>query len=226
MPLGSLMRIGTGNFSKTDLVRYSLEFVIVFGGVYLAFLLTDYQEELRKGEVRLKYYDSLIHEFESLKGHLGNEERKLVKHAAVLEEIEQGKRPPIPVSDLSFLFSGGVVDAAFGGANFASLDTRILANIIRGRPLLGALEQRINMLNQLTAELMPVQLADENCCYDEEGRLLPLLGWYPELVGEIREYNRILQMVISESALPDIERGKAQLKESLGMPTAKPEKSP
>ena len=42
MPLGSLMRIGTGNFSKTDLVRYSLEFVIVFGGVYLAFLLTDY----------------------------------------------------------------------------------------------------------------------------------------------------------------------------------------
>ena len=33
-------------------------------------------------------------------------------------------------------------------------------------------------------------------------------------------------MVISESALPDIERGKAQLKESLGMPTAKPEKSP
>ena len=89
-----------------------------------------------------------------------------------------------------------------------------------------ALEQRINMLNQLTAELMPVQLADENCCYDEEGRLLPLLGWYPELVGEIREYNRILQMVISESALPDIERGKAQLKESLGMPTAKPEKSP
>ena len=226
MPLGSLMRIGTGNLSKTDFVRYSLSFVIVFGGVYLAFLLSDFQEELRKGEARLKYYDSLIHEFELLKGHLGNEERKLGKHVAVLEEIEQGNRPLISVSDLSYLFSGGVIDAALEGANFASLDSRILANIVRGRPLLEALEQRINMLNQLTAELMPVQLAYENCCYDQEGRLLPLLSWYPELVGEIREYNRILQMVITENALLDIEKGKAELAESLGLRTKKPETSP
>ena len=172
MAFGSLRRLtGLGSFSPMDFARYLLEFVIVFVGVYLAFLLTDYQEELREREVRVKYYENLIYEFQSLVGHLGQQEQTLLGYQAVLEEIEKGNRPLIPVSTLTFLFSGGVVDAAFEGANFSSLDSRVLANIVRGRPYLEALDQRISMLNQLTASLVPLQISGERCCYDENGRL-------------------------------------------------------
>ena len=76
-------------------------------------MLTDYQEELREREVRVKYYESLILEFNSLVGHLDIEERKLLKHLAIADEVEQGKRPMIPVSDLLFGFRDGIVSAAF-----------------------------------------------------------------------------------------------------------------
>ena len=66
-----------GNISGSDIARYVLEFVIVFGGVYLAFLLTDYQEELREREVRVKYCESLILESRLLVLHLDNEAMKL-----------------------------------------------------------------------------------------------------------------------------------------------------
>lgn len=66
-----------GKFPWTAGLRYFGEFAIVFVGIYLAFLLTDYQEELRERKVRVKFYENLIREFDSLAGHLELEEQKL-----------------------------------------------------------------------------------------------------------------------------------------------------
>ncbi|MGB0495760.1 MAG: hypothetical protein ACPGJI_05330 [Kangiellaceae bacterium] len=44
--------------------KYFFEFFIVFFGVYLAFVFTDYQEALRDKKIRIKYYNALIQEFE------------------------------------------------------------------------------------------------------------------------------------------------------------------
>lgn len=119
--------------SGSDIARYVLEFVILFVAVYLAFLLTDYQEELREREVRVKYYESLILEFGLLLQHLDNEAFKLEGHLKIIEVIENGKRPFIPISDMNFPFLGGVVDAAFEGRYFEALDRGILRNIVSGR---------------------------------------------------------------------------------------------
>lgn len=194
-----------------ELFRFAVEFVIVFVGVYLAFLLTDYQEELRERELRVKYYESLILEFEALAGHLDREEQKLLRHLAIIEDIEQSKRSIIPVSDLVFAFRNGVVDAAFEGKNFEALDGHILGAIITGRPALEALDRNITMLNRLTAELLPIQLADENCCYDENDNLLPNLEWYPRLTREIYGLNRQLRTVVMDVAIPDLEESKQAL---------------
>ena len=101
MAIGSLRRLtGTSGFSKIDVARYAVEFIIVFVGVYLAFLLTDYQEELREREVRVKYYESLIQEFRIMIAYLDGEEEKLQKHLVIANEIESGNLVEIPVSDL------------------------------------------------------------------------------------------------------------------------------
>lgn len=203
--------VGLGNFPWAAIFRYFGEFAIVFVGVYLAFLLTDYQEELREREVRVKYYENLIREFESLAMHLEQEEGKLLKHLAIVEEIEQGKRAIIPVSDLVFAFRGGIVNAAFEGGNLEAIDSRILGAIVTGRPALEALDRSIEMLNQLTTELLPIQLADENCCYDEEGQLVPHLDWYPRLTRQIYGLNSQLRAVVRERAIPDLEQSKRAL---------------
>jgi len=193
---------------------YAFEVFIVFLGVYLAFMVTDYQDEVRDRAVRIKYYDSLIFEFQGLIRHLDGEEAKLRRHLAVVEGIEKGNRPHIPASDLHYVYPAAVVAAAWEGRNFESLDTQDLRSIISGTPALTTLEELVRMLNQLSATvLLPAQIASENCCYGDDDQLREEFAWYPRLVGEIHGLNRQLRSVIVEQALPDLASSKEALAE-------------
>lgn len=195
------------------------ELFVVFLGVYLAFLATDYQEELSDRAIRVKYYDSLIREFQGLVAHLDHEDRKLQAHLAVIEEIDAGNRPHIPASDLTYIYPGAVVAAAMEGENFASLDSRILNSIIGGRPGLTLLEEQIRILNQLTANvLLPIQLTREDCCYREDGSLRPELAWYPRIIQEIRRMNRQLHAAVKDRAIPDLVSSKAEVEALFAWP--------
>ena len=94
--------------------------MIVFVGVYLAFLFSDYQEELQDRSIRVKYYNSLILELEQLRQHLMVEDGTIQQHMAVVAEIEQGLQPDLPVRHLSYTYRGIVAAAAFDSENFAS----------------------------------------------------------------------------------------------------------
>ena len=216
MPVGPLRENRTtGRISFAEVLRYSFELLIFFLGVYLAFLLTDYQDELKERAIRVKYYDSLILEFQRLVGHLDEEESKLKAHVKVIDEIEKGNRPFIPTSDLYFIHRGLVVNAAIDGRNFESLDSKIIGNIVMGVPALDMLDQRVSLFNQLSANLPAMQVQGESCCYDSEGALLPQLRWYPRLIGEIHQLNRDLRTVVADIAIPDIEAAKERLEQSL-----------
>lgn len=205
MPFTSL-KGAAANFNRSDLWRYGAEFVIVFLSVYLAFVLTDYQEELREREIQVKYYDNLLIEVEFMVFHLDEEEKKLIAYSAILEEIDKGGRPFIPASELFYLFEGGVAQAALDGGNFEWLDLGLLENITGTRPLLEALGQRVVMFNRLTADLVPLQLSGTNCCYDAQGQLLPEMSWYPRLIEEMQGLNRGIHEYLVKGALPEIQR--------------------
>ena len=179
-----------------------IELVVVFVGVYLAFLASDYQEALEDRAIRVKYYRSMILEFEGLARHLEDEHAGILRHLAVVAEIEQGGQPDLAVGDLSYLYRGSVVAAAFDSQNFESLDDGILANIISGIPLLELLEDRVARFNAL---MLPLQ-ASGTPVYDSAGRLLPHLAWYPRLVREIDVANRTLHRVVVDVAIPDRDR--------------------
>lgn len=187
----------------------AVELVVVFAGVYLAFLASDYQEELRDRAIRIKYYQSMILEFEALSRHLEQEHEKIQQHLAVVAELEQGDRPDLAIADLSYLYRGSVVAAAFDSQNFESLDDKILANIIQGIPLLELLEDRVERFNAL---LLPIQTSGSPA-YDPAGRLLPHLAWYPRLVREIETANRTLHDVVVNGAIPDLTADRDRLME-------------
>lgn len=185
--------------------RFAFELLIVFLGVYLAFLIADYQEERRMVEIRVKYYESLISEFESLLYHLRAEESKLARHLEVVTEIEQGLQPALMPSDLNYSFRGSVVSSAFESQHFESLDESILRAIIGGVMGLEMLENSVNSLNLLTATvLLPMQVYNSAEYYDDNGTLLPHLAWYPRLIQEISTLNEMLQTSVADRAIPDL----------------------
>lgn len=195
--------------------RFALELVIVFLGVYLAFLLADYRKELQDRALGVKYHELLITEFQTVIWHLKSEEKKIEKHLDIVAEIEQGGQPDLRPSDLYYLYRGSVVDAAFDSRNFESLDTSTLKKLVTGVPLLEALEQRINRFNHLSVTVLLPAKASGASYYDSEGQLRPEFAWYPGLIREIAQINEQLHKVLKDVAIPDLEQSKEKIEQQL-----------
>ena len=119
-----------GKIAQSDVIRYVFEILVVFLGVYLAFLFTDFQDNARERAIRVQHYQSLSLELSILASTLEIEEQKLLVHMKVVDEIDQGTRPPIPPSDLLFYYHGSVRDAAFNSRHFEALDSEVVQNIM------------------------------------------------------------------------------------------------
>lgn len=204
--LGKLLK-----FLRVQVPRYFFELAIVFIGVYLAFQLTELEDEIEKREIRIKYFDSLISEFSMVAFYLDEEERNLLPHLAALEKMQQGDQPPIPTRSLYFVAPRIVVTAAFDSRNFESLNEETIEGIIQGSPLLESLEQRIDTFNELLLAFLETKEADIDCCYDDNGKLLDSLNWYPTLVEEIHELNRVIRESLIDVAIPNLQQLKSQL---------------
>ena len=185
-----------------------LEGVMVFVGVYLAFLLSEWQEQRRDMKIQAKYYQSLIYEFEKFQSHLAEEDQKLSQNfLAILDEIDQGRQPDLVPPDLYYLYRGPVLSAAFNAKNFESLDLDLLHSITRGTFLLESLRARIQLLHSYTDSiLMPALASGKPQFYGADGKLTAGYAWYPKLIREIHSDNRQLHTIVADFALPDLRR--------------------
>lgn len=196
--------------ASSHIPRLIVELGVVFIGVYLAFLLTDYQEELEKRDIRIKFYESLIVELSSIVVHLEDEEINMLWHLSAVEEIEKGNRPKIPARPLHYSVSALVLTAAFDSRNFESLNTDTINNVVLLTPDIESLERKIDTFNELLFVLLDAQESNVNCCYNVEGNILDDYSWYPDLVTDIHEVSLRIRKTILESAIPDLR----ELKES------------
>lgn len=187
--------------------KYIFEFLIIFLSVYLAFLFDDYREYLKDREIRIKYYHSLVFEFEIFAQHLEDENKKIEEYIKILDQIEAGQTPKLKITDLYYLYNGAVVKAAFNSQNFESLDRELIQSIIRGSLKLEVLRSRVDRLKLLQSRVLLPLMAEENpLFYDENRKLLPHLRWYPKLIKEIHKTNRELLFVVNERAIPDMKK--------------------
>ena len=195
--------------------RFAVELVVVFLGVYLAFLFSDHRKELQDRALGVKYHELLITEFDTFLAHLKSEEKKIEKYQDIVAEIEQGDQPDLLASNLYYFYRGSVLDAAFDSRNFESLDASTLKKIVTGLPALEMLEQRINRFNQLSATVLLPTKASGAGYYDTEGQLRLEFAWYPDLIREIAQINAMLFKVIKEVAIPDLEQSKEKIERQL-----------
>ena len=193
---------GFGARLRRNLPFFGIELLVVFVGVYLAFLLGNRQATEREQEVALKYCEVLICDFEILVSSLRNQLERLRPHRQVVRQIEEGLEPDIPLSEFYYLYNDRVLQAAFDSQNFESLDSRLVQAVVRGRVLLLSLEQHVDRLNAFMATtLAPMERDGGRRYYDDEGNLLPHLEAYPRLVGAVTDVNVSLQRVLLGEAL-------------------------
>ena len=187
---------------RRNLPFFAIELLVVFVGVYLAFLLGNRQEAAREQEVALKYREALICDFEMLVASLRDQLEGLRPHRQVVQQIEEGLEPDIPLGEFYYLYDDRVLQAAFDSENFESLDSRLVQAIVRGRVLLLSLEGHVDHLNAfMTTTLAPMHRDGDRRYYDDEGNLLLHLEAYPRLVGAITNLNTGLQRVMLGEAL-------------------------
>ena len=191
-----------GTTLARNLPFFAIELVVVFVGVYLAFLLGNRQATEREREVALKYREVLICDFEILVSSLHEQLRELRPHRQVIRQIDEGLQPDIPLSEFYYLYDDRVLQAAFDSQNFESLDSRLVQAIVRGRVLLLSLERNVDHLNAfMTTTLAPMHRDGDRRFYDDEGNLLFHLEAYRRLVEAITDVNVGLQRVLRGEAL-------------------------
>ncbi len=193
---------GFGARLRRNLPFFAIELLVVFVGVYLAFLLGNRQEAAREQELALKYREILICDFEILVSSLHDQLEELRPHIQVVRQIDEGLEPEIPLSEFYYLYDDRVLQAAFDSQNFESLDSLLVQSIVRGRVMLLSLEQYVDHLNTLMTTTLPQMHRDgDRRYYDEEGKLLPHLEAYPRLVRRTARLNGALQNVLRGEAL-------------------------
>lgn len=193
---------GFGVRLRRNLPFFAIELLVVFVGVYLAFLLGNRQEAAREQEVALKYREALICDFEMLVASLHSQLEELRRHLQVVQQIEEGLQPDIPVSEFYYLHDNQVIQAAFDSQNFESLDSFLVQNIVQGRIALLSLEQQVDRLNEfMSFTLVPMHREGDRRYYDGEGTLLPHLEAYPRLVRGAARANARLQNILRGDAL-------------------------
>ena len=193
---------GFGRTLRRNLPFFAIELVVVFVGVYLAFLLGDRQATERERDVALKYREVLICDFEMLVSSLHDQLEELRPHIQVVRQIDEGLQPDIPLSEFYYLYDDRVLQAAFDSQNFESLDSRLVQAVVRGRVLLRSLEQYVDRLNVFTTTtLAPMERDGDRRYYDDEGNLLPHLEAYPRLVRRAARVNAGLQNILRGEAL-------------------------
>ena len=193
---------GFGVRLRRNLPFFAIELLVVFVGVYLAFLLGNRQAAAREQEVALKYREILICDFETLVSSLHDQLEELRLHLQVVRQIDEGLEPDIPLSEFYYLYDDRVLQAAFDSQNFESLDSRLVQAVVRGRVLLLTLEQHVHRMNAfMTTTLAPMHRNGDRRYYDDESNLLPHLEAYPRLVRGTARVNAGLQNILRGEAL-------------------------
>ena len=192
---------------KTTLVKWALEMMIVFCGVYLAFWLNGYSQQIAEDKRKVEYCEVFILELRYLSNFLERDSARLDSIRQHFQsELTAGKRPlPKPVK-LSFDFEGLIIRAVSQDRSFEALGINLIGKIAIGNNAVLAVNNRYIQYQSYTLEILVPNL-DEPVSeyYSEDGKLKEKYRWYMDMLSEIIAYGRDLKTMIDERAIPDVQ---------------------
>lgn len=188
--------------------RLLSELLVVFIGVYGAFMLNNYREERHAEQVRLTYFNSFKAELVSIR----NFTKTLAAtsdtlHSRYQRAIEKGERLPLAVhQELYYPVNMLVIRSAFNEQHFEAIGSKYVEKISNGANIISLLQQRLDLFQDKSRDLLLQTGGDPALLYTEEGTLKPAYQWYLQDLAFLSSLSSQLLVVIDKEAIPDIER--------------------
>lgn len=195
------------HIDRTTLVKWALEMMIVFCGVYLAFWLNGYSQQIAEDKRKVEYCEVFILELRYLSNFLEQDSARLDSiRQAFQTELAEDKQPlPKPIK-LSFDFEGLIIRAVSQDRSFEALGINLIGKIAIGNNAVQALKNRYAQYQSYTRGiLLPNLDKPASEYYSDDGQLKEKYHWYMEMLSEIIGYAENLKMVIDDRAIPDVQ---------------------
>lgn len=185
------------------IARYLLELLVVFAGVYGAFVLNQHQEDKKLRVIQYNYYQGFLSEVRGINRMTGNLKVRVDSILHFYEtEMEAGKRPELKVHSLDFTTNMFILRSAFDSDHFSSVGTGYAANISSGSNLISLLDKKVSNYQQHSMNMLYSLPYQSNRFYDSQGRLRPEFQWYITDLKEISHYLGWLKAQIEQGAIP------------------------
>lgn len=185
------------------IARYLIELLVVFAGVYGAFMLNQHQEEKKLRVIKYNYYQGFLSEVTGINRMTAQLKVRVDSILHYYEtEIEAGKRPQLKVHALDFTTNMFILRSAFDSDHFSSVGSGYVANISSGSNLISLLDRKVNNYQQHSMSMLYSLPYDTNRFYDGQGRLKPEFQWYMTDLKEISHYLGYLIIQIEQGAIP------------------------
>jgi hypothetical protein len=188
--------------------RLLSELLVVFIGVYGAFMLNNFREERHERQVRLNYFNSFKAELISIAGFTKNLAAATdTLHTRYQSAIQRGERPLLRVhQEVLYPVNMLIIRSAFNERHFEAIGSKYVVNISNGSNFISLLHQRAELFQNKSRELLLQTAGDPERLYTADGTLRAAYQWYLQDLAFMSQVARQLQQVIEQEAIPDIER--------------------
>ena len=170
-------------------VKLISELIIVFIGVYGAFMVNNYQNEFKDNRVRHDYFVTFLAELDNFYNSASQLNTKMSNYLKEFEEaVTNNQKPKLIVNNFFFFSNTFVIGAAFNGDYFSAIGSDFLSSISRGTSLIKAINQKIADYNRNTYQLLYFHAYDPKKFYRENGQLKDEYKWYVADLKVIQGY--------------------------------------
>jgi hypothetical protein len=175
--------------------RLVAELVVVFVGVYLAFVLNNHGIHRQQEAKRQQLYQAFLEELATISEVGHTIDTIFVDMTETLAmEIEAGKMPNLHPLNFTFGFRADMWNAAIQGGNIDILDIRIVSEMSELYGRSNFIERQSEKFDAYTREILIPNLGKESCYDRKTKKLREKYQWYPltlqlisHQIGEITE---------------------------------------
>lgn len=186
---------------KKNLKKIVLELFIVFIGVYLAFQLNNYKENLNTKKIKNNYYKVLLKDFNSNLQDIQNAKKQIT---LFISEIDSGKKPNfIKLNRVDLSNNLFLLKSAFNSGYLENIDSKYIQNINNGSNHLVKVAKFMDNYNNSINTVLINNDFDPLTFYNSNGLLKKKYNWCKNDLEYIVNYLNGLEIGISKGAIPD-----------------------
>lgn len=184
--------------------RLFFELVIVFAGVYGAFVVSDFQEQQRAKRARIAFLQTFREDLVRMDRQMVVPRIQVLDSLVTFYEsaITAGKKPELKFhSEIDFTSTMLVVQAAFNSAYLENIEREHIVSISQGSNLITRIEKRADAFQNECRRWFHGPSYTNDDFYDRSGRLKPGMQWYIDDMKELRRLLQMLDMAITQGAV-------------------------